>query len=131
MPRAKPYADIPGTTVFDGMRCRSGYHLNQFCLSLMKAENRERFRANERCYLDDWPMSEAQKLAVLARDYNAMIALGGNIYFISKIFATDGKSFQYAAALMTGMTQADYAEMMLQGGRSPDGNRAKQESGRG
>lgn len=123
----KPYADIPGTTVFDADMSRLGYPLNQFCMSLMKAENRERFRANERAYLEEWPMSEAQREAVLARDYNAMIAQGGNIYFLAKIFATDGKSFQYAASLMTGMTQADYAKMMLEGGRSPEGNRSTKE----
>jgi protocatechuate 4,5-dioxygenase, alpha chain len=114
----KPYADIPGTTVFDAEQSRKGYHLNQFCMSLMSAANRERFLANQRAYLDEWPMSEEQKLAVIARDYNRMIALGGNIYFLAKIFATDGKSFQYAAALMTGMSQEDYARMMLDGGRA-------------
>ena len=117
----KPYKDIPGTTVFDADLARIGYHLNMFCMSLMKAANRERFKANERAYLDEWPMSEAQKLAVLARDYNRMIALGGNIYFLAKLFATDGKSYQYAAALMTGMSQEDYAKMMLHGGRAPAG----------
>ena len=85
----------------------------------MKAENRARFKANERAYLDEWPMTEEQKQAVLARDYNRLIELGGNIYFLAKIFATDGKSFQYAAALMTGMSQEEYAKMMLSGGRSP------------
>ena len=119
----KPYSDIPGTTVFDADQSRKGYHLNMFCMSLLKAPNRERFKANERAYLDEWPMTEAQKLAVLARDYNAMIASGGNIYFLAKIFSTDGKSFQHAAALMTGMTQEAYAKMMLDGGRSPEGNR--------
>jgi protocatechuate 4,5-dioxygenase alpha chain len=123
----KPYDDIPGTTVFDHEQSRIGYHLNQFCMSLMKAENRERFLANERAYLDEWPMTEDQKLAVMARDYNRMIELGGNIYFLAKIFATDGKSFQYAAAIMTGMTQQQYAEMMVKGGRSPDGARYKSE----
>jgi len=123
----KPYADIPGTTVFDAEQSRKGYHLNMFCMSLMKAPNRERFRADERKYLDEWPMSEEQKQAVLARDYNRMIALGGNIYFLAKIFATDGKSFQYAAALMTGMSQEDYARMMLDGGRTPDSGAAMQE----
>ena len=117
----KPYKNIPGTTVFDAEQARIGYHLNMFCMSLMKAANRERFKANERAYLDEWPMSEAQKLAVLARDYNRMIALGGNIYFLAKLFATDGKSYQYAAALMTGMSQEDYAKMMLHGGRAPAG----------
>ena len=119
----KPYSNIPGTTIFDAGQARKGYHLNMFCMSLMKAPNRERFKANERAYLDEWPMNEAQKLAVLARDYNGMIALGGNIYFLAKIFSTDGKSFQHAAALMTGMSQEDYALMMLNGGRSPEGNR--------
>ena len=116
----KPYLNIPGTTVFDAELARRGYHLNSFCMSLMKADNRTRFKMNERAYLDEWSMSEEQKQAVLARDYNRMIELGGNIYFLAKIFATDGKSFQYAAALMTGMSQEDYAKMMLSGGRSPE-----------
>ena len=119
----KPYADIPGTTIFDAEQSRRGYHLNMFCMSLMKAPNRERFKANERAYLDEWPMTEDQKLAALARDYNRMIELGGNIYFLAKLFSTDGKSFQHTAASMTGMTQEEYARMMLDGGRSPDGNR--------
>ncbi|HEU4602494.1 MAG TPA: protocatechuate 4,5-dioxygenase subunit alpha [Steroidobacteraceae bacterium] len=123
----KPYKDIPGTTIFDAEQARMGYHLNQFCMSLMKAENRERFKANERAYLDEWPMTEEQKQAVMARDLNRCIALGGNIYFLAKIGATDGRSFQFMAASMTGMTQDEYAKMMLQGGRSPQGNRFKGE----
>jgi protocatechuate 4,5-dioxygenase alpha chain len=113
----KPYKDIPGTTIFDAEQSRKGYHLNQFCMSLMKPENRERFKANERAYLDEWPMTEEQKQAVLARDLNRCIELGGNIYFLAKIGATDGKSFQYMAASMTGMTQEEYARMMINGGR--------------
>src|SRR5688572_21461920 len=120
----KPYKDIPGTTVFDTEQSRRGYHLNQFCMSLMKSENRARFKADERAYLAEWPMSEEQKAAVLARDYNRCISLGGNIYFLSKLGATDGKSFQYMAASMTGMTQEEYAAMMLAGGRSVEGNRS-------
>jgi len=116
----KPYADIPGTTIFDADMARKGYHLNQFCMSLMKAENRERFKADERAYLDEWPMTEEQKEAVLGRDYNRMIAAGGNIYFLAKIFATDGQSFEQAAASMTGMSREAYREMMLGGGRSPN-----------
>jgi protocatechuate 4,5-dioxygenase alpha chain len=127
----KPYSDIPGTTIFDADQSRRGYHLNMFCMSLMKAASRARFKANERAYLDEWPMSEEQKVAVLGRDYNRMIELGGNIYFLAKIFATDGKSFQHAAALMTGMSQEAYAQMMLAGGRSPDGNRYIGEKSRG
>jgi len=123
MPLEKPYQDIPGTTAFDPDTSRIGYHLNQFCMTLMKAENRDRFHADERAYLDEWDMTEEQKQAVLDRDYNRMISLGGNIYFLAKIFASDGLSFQYAAATMTGMSQEEYAKMMLEGGRSPDGNR--------
>ena len=109
--------------MLEGDRWRRGYHLNQFCMSLMKAENREAFKADERAYLAKWPMSEAQRDGVLARDYNGLIALGGNIYFLAKIFATDGKSFQWAAARMTGLSEEDYLAMMVAGGRSPRGNR--------
>ncbi len=121
------FDDIPGTTVFTAERSHQGFHLNQFCMSLMKAANRERFKANERAYLDEWPMTEAQKQAVLERDYNAMLANGGNVYFLAKIFATDGISFQDAAASMTGMTVEEYAAMMLAGGRSPVGVRSIKE----
>ena len=123
----KPYLDVPGTTIFDAEQSRKGYHLNQFCMSLMKAANRERFKANERAYLDEWPMTEEQKQGVLSRDLNRCIAAGGNIYFLAKIGATDGKSFQYMAASMTGMTQEAYAAMMLAGGRSIEGNRYRHE----
>jgi protocatechuate 4,5-dioxygenase alpha chain len=120
MPTPKPYAGIPGTTIFDADMARKGYHLNQFCMSLMRADNRERFKADERAYLDQWPMSEEQKAGVLARDYNALIALGGNIYYLAKIFSTDGKSFLWACANMSGMTEDDYQAMMIAGGRAPD-----------
>ena len=121
------FDDIPGTRVFTARRARQGYHLNQFAMSLMKAENRERFLADEQAYLDEWPLTEKAKQAVLARDYNAMIDEGGNIYFLSKLFSTDKKSFQFAAGSMTGMTQEEYAAMMLAGGRSVEGLRSKKE----
>jgi protocatechuate 4,5-dioxygenase alpha chain len=125
------FEDIPGTTLFDAEHSRLGYHLNMFCMSLMKPANREAFRADQRTYLDRWPMSEAQKLAVLTRDWNKMIGLGGNIYFTSRIAATDGLSFQQIAAIMSGVTQAEYAEMMLKGGRPIEGNRSKKAAGCG
>lgn len=124
----KPYLDIPGTIIFDADMARQGYHLNQFAMSLMKADNRKRFKADERAYLDEWPMSEEQKSAVLARDYNRMMALGGNIYFLAKIFSTDGLSFQFAASTMTGMSEDEYRDMMISGGRSPQGNLYKEET---
>ena len=121
------FDDIPGTTVFTTQRSRQGFHLNQFCMSLMKPENRERFRADEEGYLREWALSDAQRDAVLRRDYNAAIAEGGNIYFLAKIFATDGRSFVDVAAQMTNMTVEDYTQMMLSGGRSPEGNRSIRE----
>ena len=123
MPLDKPYLDVPGTTIFDADQSRKGYWLNQFCMSLMRAENRERFLADERAYLDEWQMTEEQKQAVLDRDMNRMIALGGNIYFLAKIGATDGKSFQQMAGSMTGLSEDEYRDMMVSGGRSPEGNR--------
>ena len=116
--------DIPGTRVFTAGRARKGYWLNQFCMTLMKNENRTRFRTDERAYLDEWPMTEAQKAAVLARDYNAAIDEGGNIYFLAKIFFTDEISFLQAVGTMTGMSAHDYQAMMVAGGRSPEGNRS-------
>lgn len=115
----KPYKNIPGTTIFDAEQSRKGYHLNQFCMSLMSAENRKRFKADERAYLNEWAMSEEQKQAVIDRDLNRCLALGGNIYFLAKIGATDGLSFQQMAGSMTGMTEEEYRNMMLAGGRQP------------
>jgi protocatechuate 4,5-dioxygenase alpha chain len=119
------FKDIPGTVVFDATQSRLGFHLNQFCMSLMKAENRAAFKADERGYLARWPMTEAQREAVIARDYNRMIALGGNIYFLAKIGATDGFSFQNLASKMTGVPEDDYRAMMIAGGRPAKGNRSK------
>ncbi|WAC71364.1 protocatechuate 4,5-dioxygenase subunit alpha [Roseateles sp. SL47] len=131
MPLDKPYRNIPGTTIFDAEQSRKGYWLNQFCMSLMKADNRARFKSDERAYLDEWPMTADQKAAVLARDLNECIRLGGNIYFLAKIGATDGRSYQQMAASMTGMTEAAYRDMMLAGGRSPEGGRDLDEAAPG
>ena len=106
------FDDIPGTRVFTAKRARQGYWLNQFAMSLMKEENRTRFLADEKAYLDEWDLTDAAKAAVLARDYNAMIDQGGNVYFLSKLFSTDKKSFQFAAGSMTGMTPEEYADVM-------------------
>jgi protocatechuate 4,5-dioxygenase, alpha chain len=119
------YDDIPGTFVFDAERSREGYGINMFCMSLMKEENRKAFKANEAEYLKRFKLTPAQAEAVLKRDYNRMLELGGNIYFTAKLGATDGHSFQHLAAVMTGSSQQDYAAMMLAGGRSVEGNRSR------
>jgi len=127
----KPYGDIPGTTIFDSMKARQGYHLNQFFHSLMKDENRNRFLADENAYLDEWPISSEQRQAVLDRDYNRVIELGGNVYFFAKLFFTDEQSFEIGAAQMTGMEPAEYRRMMLSGGRPAAGNRYTKEKNDG
>src|SRR3979409_607187 len=119
------YDDIPGTFVFDAERSRQGYGINMFCMSLMKDANRKAFKANEADYLKAFNLTPAQAEAVLKRDYNRMLELGGNIYFTAKLGATDGHSFQHMAALMTGSTQEDYAKMLIGGGRSVAGNRSR------
>ena len=121
------FEDIPGTRVFTAARARKGYHLNQFAMSLMKPENRERFKADERAYLDEWAISEEAKLAVLARDYNALLDMGGNIYFLSKLFSTDGIAFAEAVSTMTDMSWPEYRQRMRDGGRSPQGVRSIRE----
>jgi protocatechuate 4,5-dioxygenase alpha chain len=129
MARAKSekneYEDIPGTFVFNADRSRQGYGINMFCMSLMKDANRKAFKANEAEYLKQYPLTPEQTDAILKRDYNRMLELGGNIYFTAKLGATDGHSFRHLAATMTGSTQEDYAAMMLAGGRSIEGNRSK------
>ena len=121
------YDDIPGTFVFDAERSRRGYHVNMFCMSLLKAENRKAFKEDEAKYLDRYPMTPEQREAILKRQWNRILELGGNIYFTAKLGATDGMSFQQVAAVMTGNTQDGYADMMLKGGRPADGNRTRAE----
>lgn len=118
------FDDIPGTRVFTAARARQGYWLNQFAMSLMQPENREAWKADERAYLERWPMSDEQREAILARDYNRCLDLGGNVYFLAKVFSTDGLSFAEAVSTMTDMSFPEYREMMLNGGRSPEGNRS-------
>src|SRR5579863_6072916 len=119
------YDDIPGTFVFDAERSREGFGINMFCMSLMKDDNRKAFKADEAAYLTKFRLTPEQTEAILKRDYNRMLELGGNIYFTAKLGATDGHSFQHLAAVMTGNTQEDYAKMMLGGGRSVEGNRSR------
>ena len=118
------FEDIPGTRVYTAARARVGYQLNQFAMSLMKPENRARWTADEAAYLDGWTLTPEQRQAVLDRDYNRLLDLGGNIYFLAKIFSSDGLSFLQAVSTMSGMSLEDYSAMMIAGGRSPHGMRS-------
>ena len=123
----KPYEDIPGTWIFDAQRARLGYHLNQFLYTLMKEVNRKAFLADGRRYLAGFNLTEAQREAVLKRDWNRLLELGAVVYALAKLAFTDGKSYQFMASRMTGMTEKEYVAMMLNGGRSPEGWRSKSE----
>lgn len=124
---SKEYDDIPGTYVFDADRSREGYHLNMFCISLRKEVNRTAMKDDPEAYLAKFPMSEEQRQAVRDRNWNLLLQLGGNIYYTSKLAAFDGINFQALAAMMSGVSQEEYRDMMLNGGRSIEGNRYKSE----
>ena len=133
MSESRDYNDIPGTYVMDGKHSRKGYHLNMFCMSLNKAENREAFRADEEAYLDTFPMTPEQRQAVLDRSWLELLRLGGDIYFTFKIAAFDRLNMQHLGAAMsdTPMTEEEFAQMMIDGGRSIAGNRSKTEAKNG
>lgn len=123
----KDYDDIPGTFVFDADRSREGYWLNQFCISMRVEKNRQAMRDDPEAHMARYAMTDKQKQAVRDRAWNRMLELGGNIYYTSKLAAFDGITFQDLAAMMTGMERDEYRDMMLQGGRSVEGNRSKSE----
>jgi protocatechuate 4,5-dioxygenase alpha chain len=128
-PNFEQYKDIPGTTIYTIEMAQRGFALNEFCMSLRTPENRERFFADERTYVDEWDMTEDQKQAVLDRDFQKMLDLGGNVYFLAKIFSSMGLSYVQAVSTMTDMNPEEYTAMMVAGGRSPDGWRSKKERG--
>ena len=123
----REYSDIPGTYVFDPDHSRTGYHLNMFCMSLNKPQNRDRFREDEASYLDQFPMTAEQRQAVLERDWVGMLRLGGNIYYTFKIAIFDGLTMQDVGGRMSGVSREEFQQMMIEGGRSPEGNRYKSE----
>lgn len=128
-PNYEEFKDIPGTTIFTVEMARTGFWLNQFCMSLRTEENRKRFLADESGYLSEWKMTTDQKQAVLDRDFQKMLELGGNVYFLSKIFASEGISYVEAVSTMTDMNVDQYKQMMLDGGRNVEGWRSKKERG--
>ena len=121
--QTREYDDIPGTYVFDGRHSRTGYALNMFCMSLNEEANRAAFRTDPAGYLDGHDLTAEQRRAVLERDWLGLLQLGGNIYYTFKLAIVDGLSMQQVGAAMSGVETEDFAQMMVDGGRSPDGNR--------
>jgi protocatechuate 4,5-dioxygenase alpha chain len=129
MTKEQEYEDIPGTWVFDAQRARKGYHLNQFLYSLMKDENRKEFLADEPKYIAKYKIIDEQREAVLKRDWNRLLHLGGVSYALAKLAFTDGKTYQYMASQMVGVSEGEYVAMMQSGGRKLEGWRSKRERG--
>ncbi len=123
----RDYDDIPGTYVFDGEHSRKGYALNMFCMSLNDEANRNAFADDPGAYLDRHALTPEQRAAVEERDWLAMLRLGGNIYYTFKLAIVDGLTMQDVGGSMSGVTTEEFAKMMIDGGRSPDGNRSKSE----
>lgn len=114
---------IPGTKVFDYHEAQRGYDLNMFFMSFNNAANRERFKMDPPTYMNDYPLTDEQKAAIARRDYNALMNMGGNIYFITKLIPIDGVTFQHVSAAMSGVTEAQFKQMMLGGGRPHDADK--------
>ena len=109
--------DLPGTPIFDGDSSRRGLRKNKLFMSLRDAANRERFLADEAAYCRSFGLSPEQQQAVLDRDWQAMIDLGGSIFYVYKLAMMDGRSMQYLGGVFTGMGEEDFLAAMRAGGR--------------
>ena len=119
--------DIPGTYVMTPSHSRKGYTLNMFCMSLNEEVNRDKFRESEEAYLDQYALSAEQRAAVLNREWLRLLQLGGNIYYTFKLATLDGLTMQGIGGKMSNVTEEEFRQMMISGGRSIEGNRSKQE----
>jgi protocatechuate 4,5-dioxygenase, alpha chain len=105
------------TYVFDGETSRRGYRMNTMFMSLRTAAARERFLADEAAYCDDFRLTAEQRTAVVHRDWQAMLDLGGSIFYIYKLAMMDGLSMQYLGGVFTGMTEDEFVAALRSGGR--------------
>lgn len=95
---------IPGTPIFGGDEARRGYALNKMCFSFNDGANREAFRADEEGYMERYGLTDAQRQAIRARNVLALIAAGGNVYYLAKFAGIFGLSVQDIGAQQTGMS---------------------------
>ncbi|WP_106279043.1 protocatechuate 4,5-dioxygenase subunit alpha [Geodermatophilus tzadiensis] len=109
--------DLPGTPVFDGDSSRRGLRMNKLFMSLRHADARQRFLADEAAYCREFGLTAEQERAVLGRDWQAMIDLGGSIFYVYKLAMIDGRSMQYLGGVFTGMGEEDFLAAMRAGGR--------------
>ena len=104
---------IPGTPVFDGEAAQAGYALNAMCYSFNDEANREAFRADEEAYMDRYGLDDAQKDAVRRKDVLAMIAAGGNVYYLAKLAGIFKLNVQDLGAMQAGMTVEAFKAALL------------------
>jgi protocatechuate 4,5-dioxygenase, alpha chain len=109
--------DRTDTYIFDGSTSRRGYRMNKMFMSLRTASARERFLGDEAAYCDAFGLTPEQKKAVVERDWQAMLDLGGSIFYVYKLAMMDGRSMQYLGGVFTGMGEDDFLAAMRAGGR--------------
>ena len=114
---SKPFASIPGTTVFDGVQARKGYALNKMCFSFNSAENRAEFKRDEEAYCAKYGLNQQQRKAIRNRNVLELIAAGGNIYYLAKFAGIFGLSVQDVGAQQTGMTVEAFKAKLAAAGR--------------
>jgi protocatechuate 4,5-dioxygenase alpha chain len=108
----------PGTYVFDGAASRRGRAMNKLFMSLREESARAEFRGDEAAYCARFGLSDDQSRAVLDRDWQAMLELGGSIFYVYKLALLDGLSMQHLGGVFTGMSEAEFKAIMLAGGRT-------------
>lgn len=104
---------IPDTPLFDRQGNIKGYRLNKMAMALGTPENREAFKADEEAFLDRYGLDEEEKAAVMARDWEKMVSLGGNLFFILKISAVDPVPITRIGAAQAGMRHDDFLRTRL------------------
>lgn len=109
---------IPGTTLFDGAMARKGYALNRMCFSFNDAANRDAFLRDEEGYCARYRLTPEQREAVRARNVLAMIAAGGNVYYLAKLAGIFGLDVQDLGAQQTGMTKEAFKAKLVEAGRA-------------
>lgn len=89
-------------TVFTGETSARGYRINKLSASLTDAANREAFLADEDGYCQRFGLTDEERDLVAARDWEGIVAAGGNVYVFLKIAATIGSSLIEVGAEMRG-----------------------------
>ena len=108
---------IPGTVMFDGDQAQKGYALNRMCFSFNSAENRDAFLKDEDAYCTKYGLNAQQREAIRQRNVLALIAAGGNIYYLAKFAGIFGLNVQDVGAQQTGMTVDAFKQKLVAAGR--------------